>query len=107
VSAAIRQFDVCPNPELETRESYPYVIVLQSDALRHFASRVVAPLVAPRKILFLERLLPEVMVKNTRYVIAMPELGIVPVTELTTAVVNLESQRDRIIAALDLLFTGI
>ncbi len=107
MSTAIRQLDVCPNPELETRDSYPYIVVLQSDALRHIATRVVAPLGAPRKIQFLERLLPEVTVKGTRYVIAIPELGAVPLSELKAPIANLESHRDRIVAALDLVFTGI
>lgn len=103
----VRQFDVCPNPDSETRKSHPFLIVLQSDALKHLDTRVVAPLISPKKLQFFERLLPEVTVGGVRYVIAVPDLGVVPVTELKSPVANLESERYRIISALDLVFTGV
>jgi len=102
-----RQFDVYPNPDPETREFHPYLIVLQSDALGHIATRVVAPLVSPKRIQFFERLLPEVTVEGKKYVVATPDLGAIPTMELKSPVANLEQQRDRIIASIDLLFTGI
>ncbi len=103
----VRQFDVYPNPDPATRDSHPYLVALQSDALRHIATCVVAPLTSPRKIQFLEKLFPEVVVKGARYVIAMPDLGAIPTVELKTSVANLEEYRYQIIAAIDLVFTGI
>src|ERR1700719_915581 len=103
----VRQFDVYPNTDPETGDTHPYLIVLQSDALGHIGSRVVAPLVSRKKIQFFERLLPEVNVDGARYVIAIPDLGAIPTGELTSPIANLEQERYRIIAAIDLLFAGV
>ena len=104
---SLRQFDVFPNPSPRTRAEHPYFVILQSDRLDRFATRVVAPLIAPTRFQFLERLLPEVTVKGKPYVIAIPDIAPIPVKMLQPAVANLESERYRILAAIDLLFTGI
>jgi len=103
----VRQFDVCPNPDPETRGAHPYLVVLQSDALKYIDTCVVAPLVGPKKIQFLERLLPEVTLNGSRYVIAIPDLAAMPTAQLTLPVANLGEYRYQIIGALDLVFTGI
>jgi toxin CcdB len=103
---ALRQFDVFPNPSPRSRADHPYFVVLQSDRLERFATRIVAPLIAPAKLKYLERLLPLVEVKGKPYVIAIPDLGPIPAKLLQPAVANLESERYRILGALDLLFTG-
>src|SRR5438045_5527093 len=102
-----RQFDVFANTDPETRDAHPYLVVLQADALAHIGSRVVAPLVSPKKIQFFERLLPEVTVDGAKYVIAIPDLGAIPTGELKSPIANLEQEGYRIIAAIDLVFTGI
>jgi len=102
-----RQFDVFRNPDSETSDTHPYLIVLQSDALRDLDTCVVAPLVSPRAIKFFERLLPQVAVDGTRYVIATPDMAAMPVGEIGAPVTNLEAERYRISAAIDLVFTGI
>jgi toxin CcdB len=104
---SLRQFDVFPNPSPRTRAEHPYFVVLQSDRLDRFATKIVAPLIAPTKIQFLEHLLPEVLVKRKPYVIAIPDMAPFPVKLLQPAVANLESERYRILAALDLVFVGI
>ncbi|HWE05950.1 MAG TPA: CcdB family protein [Rhizomicrobium sp.] len=103
----LRQFDVFPNPSSRTRRSRPYFVVLQSDQLHQLDTRIVAPLVAPAKILHFEPLMPEVRVRDRPYVILAQELGAFPVQLAARAVANLESERYRIVSALDLLFTGI
>jgi len=103
----LRQFDVFPNPSPRTRSTHPYFIILQSDRLERFSTRIVAPLVVATKIEFLEKLTPEVTVKGKKYLIAMADLGPIPVQALQPAVANLEAERYRIVAALDLVFTGI
>lgn len=103
---SLRQFDVFPNPSPRTRAEHPYFVILQSDRLERFATRIVAPLIAPAKIKFLEHLLPVVTVKGKSYVIAIPDLAPIPAKMLQPAVANLESERFRILGAIDLLFTG-
>ena len=41
-NAPPRQFDVCPNPDPETRAEHPYLVVLQSDLVSAIDTRVVA-----------------------------------------------------------------
>jgi hypothetical protein len=103
---SLRQFDVVPNPSLRTRATHPYFVVLQSDLLEDFATRIVAPLIPPAKIKYLEKLLPQVKVGGKNYVVAIPDLGPIPAKLLKPAVANLETERYRLLAALDLLFTG-
>jgi toxin CcdB len=82
-------------------------VVLQSDQTSAIATRVVAPLVSPRTIRFLERLLPKVKVNGSDFVIAMPDMGAVPARALPPAIANLEDYRYQIIGAVDLIFSGI
>jgi hypothetical protein len=46
-------------------------------------------------------------VAGTTYVIDPVNMGVVPVIILTKPVTNLATERQRIVAAIDLLFTGI
>jgi toxin CcdB len=104
---AANQFDVFANPDPETAESHPYFIVLQHGILNRLSTRVVAPLIAPKSIPFLERLMPEVTVNGSRYVVDVTNLGVMPTPQIGSTVENLESRRYDFIRALDLIFTGI
>lgn len=104
---AANQFDVFANPDPESSESHPYFIVLQHGVLNRLNSRIVAPLIAPKSIPFLERLMPEVTVKGARYVIDMTNLGVIPTRVLQEPVANLEDRRYDIVRTIDLVFTGI
>lgn len=102
-----RQFDVFKNPDPASVSSHPYLVVLQSDELAELNTRIVAPLIAPRKLPLFERLMPEVVISNSSYVIDVTNIGVIPSNELSKPVANLESERYRIVAAIDLVFTGI
>jgi toxin CcdB len=102
-----RQFDVFRNPDRETAGDHPYLVVLQSDAIDQIDTRVVAPLVSVRSMKFFEKLLPRVSVTGRQFVIAIPDMAAIPTSQVGVAIANLESDRERIIAALDLVFTGI
>jgi toxin CcdB len=101
------QFDVFANPDKRSAEAHPYLIVLQSDIISDIDTCVVAPLASPRSIKFFERLLPEVAVKGTRYTILTPNMAAVRTEMIGKAVANLESERYRILAAVDMVFVGI
>lgn len=51
--------------------------------------------------------MPLVTVRGRDYVVLVQEPGAFPVRQAPKRVANLESQRYRIVSALDLLFTGI
>ena len=105
--ACWRQFDVFANPNRKTAKAHPYLVVLQSDAISGIDTCVVAPLISPKTIKFFERLLPEVVVRGTRYAIAVPDMAAIPSDEIGEPVANLESERYRILASLDLVFVGV
>jgi len=104
---AANQFDVFVNPDPEFAEFHPYFVVLQHDVLGRLNTRIVAPLSAPKTIPFLERLMPEVTVNGSRYVVDMTNIGVIPVGALQDRVANLEDRRYDIVRAIDLVFTGI
>ena len=52
------------------------------------------------------RLYPTVEVSGRRLILVVSDLAALPRAALSTPVASLASERDRIIAALDLLFTG-
>lgn len=100
------QFDVFRNAG---NRRYPYVLDLQADLLRELATHVVAPL-TPRGRLTgkpLTGLNPVVTIAGAEHLVLFQELAAFPAARLGPAVASLRARRDEIIAALDLLFTGI
>ncbi|NIJ47708.1 CcdB family protein [Rhizomicrobium electricum] len=102
-----KQFDVFANPDPASVKTHPYLIVLQSDQLSRLNTRVVAPLVSPKSIPFFERLTPGLDVNGDHFVIDPTNIGAVPERVLKKRVANLESERYRILAAVDMVFVGV
>ncbi len=103
------QFDVYRNAHPATRARIPYLLDVQSDLLDILATRVVVPLCKPEvlKGKLAERLNPLLEVEGRRMVMLTPELAGVSRKALGEPVGNLAHERASIIAALDLVFTGI
>ncbi len=102
------QFDVYLNPNHATRKLIPYLLDVQADLLDTLATRVVVPLVLEEEMgLAAKRLNPQFKVKGVAVVMSTAELAGVPNRSLGDKVATLKNKRDEIIAALDLLFTGI
>ncbi len=101
--------DVYPNPDQRSRAIIPYLLDIQSKLLSELPSSVVVPLALPETIetLPILRLNPGVMVDDTRLVALTQELASIPRRLLKTPVANLSPQREEILSALDLLFTGL
>ena len=102
-----RQFDVMHNPMRTGRESRPYVLVIQHDFLDELRTRVVVPLVVPSAMRMQSRLNPELDVLGQKLYLSPAEPFSLPTRLLRGPVANLEHERYRIVAALDLVFTGI
>lgn len=100
------QFDLFRHPR---SKRYPFLLDLQADLLRDLATRVVAPLTAVKRLNGkpISRLNPIVDVEGTRYSVLFQELAALPVTALGAEAGSLRARREELIAALDLLFTGI
>jgi toxin CcdB len=101
--------DVYRNPDRKTATIIPFVLDIQSDLLDGLPSCVVIPLARPETIetLPILRLNPKVSVDGTKLVALTQDLATVPRRMLKKPVTNLSSQRDEILAALDILFTGM
>ena len=103
------QFDVYRNANPATRARVPYLLDVQSDLLDTLATRVVVPLCKPEVLRgkLAERLNPVFEVEGRRMVLLTPELAGVSRKALGEKIANLANRRDSIIAALDLVITGI
>lgn len=102
------QFDVYINPNIATRKAIPYLLDVQADLLDTLTTRVVVPLVLQQEMgMAAKHLNPQFKIKGAAVVMSTAELAGVPNRSLGDKVATLKNKRDEIIAALDLLFTGI
>ena len=103
------QFDVYRNANPASRARIPYLLDVQSDLLDPLATRIVVPLCKPEvlKGKLAERLNPVFEVEGRSMAMLTPELAGVSRKMLGERIGNLADERRSIIAALDLLFTGI
>ena len=103
------QFSVHTNLNPASRAVYPFLLDVQSPLLDGLATRVVVPLapMGSRRGAPLARLMPALRVDGADYVMLTPQLAGVSVKHLGYEVENLERNRLEIVAALDLLVSGI
>lgn len=103
----IRQFDVVANPDPLDAENRPYLVNLQHDLVSGLRATVVAPLVVRDAMKGAQRLNPIVAVEGRTFWLATHEMFAIDRRMLNSdPVASLEQDRNAIIAALDLLFTG-
>jgi toxin CcdB len=96
------QFDICP---LRSGQGNP-VVILQHRLSHHLDTCIVAPLVPASQLPPIERMRPLVRYRDRDHVIAMDRLAAVARRSIDKRVGSVASERDPIIAAIDLLFTG-
>lgn len=103
------QFSVHRNPNVATRGSVPFLLDIQTDLIADLGTRVVVPLypVARMKGAVLQTLTPVFTIEGKAYVMMTPQLAGIPVKELGPVVADLAARRAEIVAAVDLLITGI
>ncbi len=84
-----------------------YLLVLQDEIVDNLTTRVVAPLIpineVPKQIKILN---PTISVNGEDYILMVHLLAAIPTTALKIKIGSVTSQRNEIIATLDLLFTG-
>jgi toxin CcdB len=104
---AVNRFDVVANPFLRSRERQPFLVALQSDPLtRNLDTLVVAPLEPAASGTFADRLNPRVEIDGSSFVLITQEIVTVRRSVLGKPHTSLAVERDKIISALDMLFTG-
>jgi len=102
------QFDITVNPFPRSRDRQPFLVEMQSDLLaRNLDTVVVAPLERIGSGLYADRLNPRFTVDGEAFVLITQELVTVRKSSLGHSVGSIASERDKVIAALDLLFAGV
>lgn len=87
---------------------FPFLLNVQSDLLSQLATRAVVPMTPRRRYgVPIARLNPTASVRGVEYLLVFQEMAAVPISALGDAVASLASRRAELIAAIDLLFTGI
>ena len=103
----MNQFDVFANPFPRSRERQPFLVALQSNLLaRTLDTVVVAPLEPAGSGTFADRLNPQLIVDGQPFALVAQEIVTVRKAGLGAPRASVAAERDKIIAALDLLFTG-
>jgi toxin CcdB len=103
----MKQFDVLTNPFPRSRNRQPFLVALQNDLLvRSLDTVVVAPLEPAEVGVFVDRLNPRMEVEGKAFVLVAQEIVTVRKSVLGNPRASIAGERDAIIAALDLLFTG-
>ena len=105
---AVAQYDAYENPTLAQREAFPYLVVVQSDQLDQFSTRLVMPLArfksapaTPR------RLAQSVELRGERLFLAAHLCAALPSRALRRPVASLRSEATAIVDALDAVVSGV
>ncbi|MDY7116818.1 CcdB family protein [Halomonas sp. SSL-5] len=103
------QFQAYENRNPASRHRYPYLLDIQSDLLEALRTTVVVPLcsVAQAESVRMTYLNPVVEIDGERYILMTQELAGIERKRLGESVHDLGGYRDRIMAAVDFLITGI
>lgn len=101
------QFDVFKNPR--DREAFPLLLVVQHGLLSELPLRVVVPLTKRRQLSGapITRLNPILRVDGSDWVMLTQMLGAVREASLRVRVGNVAGKRAEIVAALDVLWSGV
>ncbi len=102
------QFDVYRNPDASTRACFPFLLELQCDLLEPLAARVVVPLAgAGEDTTPIARLMPVFDVGGRRVVMRTPGIAGIAGKAIGAHAGSLAAHRHEIVAALDVLVTGV
>ncbi|HEY4113137.1 MAG TPA: CcdB family protein [Rhizomicrobium sp.] len=105
--STIRQFDVVPNPIAALRRTRPCLLCVQHRIPDSLDSRLMATLTAEKIDQSLPRLHPKFEIAGQLLYLLPQDLLTLPLRILRNPIANLSDDSHRIIAALDLVFTGL
>jgi len=100
---------VYSNANSATKATIPYLLNFQCDLIDQLETRVVIPLYPANAMQgkTFQTLIPIVDIQGQSFMLMTPQLAGVPKKALGSVLTDLSAQRADIIAALDLLITGI
>ena len=104
----IRQFDVYANPNVPQRAAFPYLVILQSEQLADYTTRLVMPLsTQPPAGPLPKRLTQRIEIDGQFYTPAAHLCAALPIAILKNAKANLHLQQAVLRDALDAVVSGI
>lgn len=106
----MRQFVAYRNRNEGTRAQYPLLLNVQSNLIEETGTRVVVPMVPAtrgRRPPAISSLTPVLAVNGKPHVIVVPLLAATEIGDLGPVEADLSADRSTIMAALDLLISGI
>lgn len=103
------QFSVYKNKNSRSKTTYPLLVDVQADLLDDLQTRLVIPLTKTSALTKkpIARLTPSIDISGEQYLLMTPQLAGIARSELGSAVGSVADQRSAIVAALDLLITGV
>jgi len=101
------QFTLYRNANRQTQGRYPFLLDIQSDFLDELKTRLVVPAIKLAEKKPITRLNPIFLWEQQQYLLVVQEMAAIPVNNLGVKVAELETLRGEILAAVDLLITGI
>lgn len=103
------QFSVYRNTNPDTRANYPLLVDVQSDLIADLATRMVIPLspASAMKGKLIKTLTPLFAIDGKQYAMLTPQMAGISRKQLGAKAGDLSAHRDEIVAAVDLLITGI
>lgn len=103
------QFAVHRNKNPVTKSTVPYLLNIQSELIDELDTRVVIPLYPATALQGnpLKTLTPVFEIEGKQYILMTPQLAGIAKKQLGAQVADLARARNEIIAALDLLISGI
>ena len=107
------QFDAYENPTIAQREAFPYFVVLQSDQLDPYSTRLVMPLArsaaqpAAQPAALPRRLARTVEIRGERLYLAPHLCATLPQRVLKRPVVSLRADAVSFVDALDAVVSGV
>ena len=101
------QFALYRNANRQTQGRYPFLLDIQSDFLIELKTRLVVPAIKLAEQKPITRLNPIFQWEQQQYLLVVQEMAAIPANNLGVKVTELEILRGEILAAVDLLITGI
>lgn len=101
------QFGLYRNSNRQTQGRYPFLLDIQNDFLDALKTRLVIPAIKLAEQKPITRLNPVFEYEQQQYLLAVQEMAAIPANNLGAKVTELDTLRGEILAAVDLLITGI
>jgi len=103
------QFSLYKNEDRSSNQAYPYFIDVQNNLLSDLNSRLVIPLSSHDALnkTDAKRLCPVIHLDEGEFVLLTHQMTSVPKSILKTKIASLENFRYEILAAIDMLISGI